>query len=93
VSNSTPRYVVDSCGLIAYLRGEKGAEKMALLLLQGAEGDAALSMHAVNLGEVYYDSIRVEGEGTADELLDSIEACPSTSCGASTRAWSSARAC
>lgn len=33
-------------------------------------------MHAVNVGEVYYDSLRVAGSQTADEILNDIGALP-----------------
>jgi len=49
---------------------------MTALLERAAENHAILSMHAIDLGEVYYDCIRVDGERIADEMLDAIEALP-----------------
>ena len=47
--------VFDACAVIAMLRGEKGAELVVSLL---GEPDNRCWIHAVNLCEVYYDSIR-----------------------------------
>ena len=62
-------YALDACALIAYLRNEIGGEKLRELFKQ--QGTRIL-MHSVNLGEVYYDSLRVVGTAQAQELLDEI---------------------
>jgi predicted nucleic acid-binding protein len=56
--------VLDACVLIAYLRGEPGSELVAEHLIAGN-----CFAHAVNLCEVYYDCIRVDGEDKADALI------------------------
>ncbi len=52
-------YVIDACALIAYLRDETGGDKLKALL---KEKDKTFFMHSINLGEVYYDSLRVSGK-------------------------------
>lgn len=62
-------YVLDACALIAYLRNENGGEKLRQLFKQP---DTRFFMHALNRGEVYYDSLRVVGADQAQKLLDDI---------------------
>ena len=71
----TNNYVIDACALIAYLRGEEGGDKLRELLKQPA---VRFFMHAVNLGEVYYDSLRYVGLSKAKEMLDEVLQLPLT---------------
>jgi predicted nucleic acid-binding protein len=52
------RYVLDSYALIAYSRGEKGAETVAEIIDDGLNKRAELFMCVVNWGEVYYITLR-----------------------------------
>ena len=45
-------YILDACAMIAFLRGEAGAEVVAEILRD--PGDQCFA-HAINLCEVYYD--------------------------------------
>ncbi len=57
--------VLDACAMIAFLRGEEGAETVTSLLL-----NENCMAHAVNLCEVYYDCLlRGDNESTARELI------------------------
>ena len=58
-------HALDACALIAYFRGEEGSERLASLVEDEAR---SLVIHAVNLGEVYYDFLRAAGEAKAREL-------------------------
>lgn len=66
-------YVLDACALIAYLRDEEGGDKLRRML---KEPDKRFLMHAVNVGEVYYDSLRVSGQEKAQELFDDLARLP-----------------
>ncbi|MGB9775745.1 MAG: PIN domain-containing protein [Anaerolineae bacterium] len=46
------RYVLDTFALLAYLRGEPGAERVRELLLSARAGESRLSVCLVNYGEV-----------------------------------------
>ena len=50
--------VLDACAMIAYLRGEPGWDTVAGIF---ADPDTQTYAHAVNLCEVYYDTLRVQG--------------------------------
>lgn len=52
------KYVFDSFALIAYSRGEKGAEKVAEIIDDGLNERAELYLCVVNWGEVYYITLR-----------------------------------
>jgi len=54
--------VLDACAMIAYLRGEPGAEIVEALLLDKSNQCLA---HVVNLCEVYYDFLRAKDEASA----------------------------
>lgn len=58
--------VLDSSATIAYLRGEPGKELVAAALLDDKN---SCRMHAVNLCEVFYDTLRASGEAVAENVL------------------------
>jgi len=58
--------VFDSSATIAYLRGEPGKDRVAAALL---DDDNSCRMHAVNLCEVFYDTLRASGEAVAENVL------------------------
>jgi PIN domain nuclease of toxin-antitoxin system len=62
-------FVLDSCAIIAYLRGEIGADYVENLIL-----DEKCMVHTVNLCEVYYDCLfREEANDSADEFVERLE--------------------
>ena len=62
-------FVFDACGLITFLRNEQGAEKVMQLF---AEDENTFLMHAITLGEVYYDTLRVSKD-KALELFNTVK--------------------
>ncbi len=68
-------YVIDACGLIAYLRGEEGGDKLRELF---RDDNSRFFIHSVNLGEVYYDTLRFSGQEKAQELFEDISELPVT---------------
>jgi PIN domain nuclease of toxin-antitoxin system len=62
-------FVLDASALIAYLRGEPGAEIVESLLL----ADLNSMAHAVNLCEVYYDFFRAKDEEAARSAIRDLE--------------------
>ncbi len=67
------RYVVDACALIAYLRAEPGGDKLREWM---QETDRCFFMHAINLGEVYYDTLRSMGQAKATALFSDLADLP-----------------
>ena len=59
-------FVLDACAMIAFLRGERGAEVVTDLLNDSA---ARCLAHAINVCEVYYDFIRAADERTATSAI------------------------
>lgn len=62
-------YILDASAIIAYLRGELGADAVSAVLVQPAHVCLA---HAMNLCEVYYDSYRANGETAARNAMRDI---------------------
>jgi predicted nucleic acid-binding protein len=59
-------YVLDACAMIAFLKGEAGADVVENALL---DANSRCVAHAINLCEVYYDFHRAGGESAADGAL------------------------
>lgn len=69
-------YVLDSYALLAHLEGGDGGEKVAEILKKAQTGKHALYMSVINLGEVYYITMRERGADKAEEVLVLIEQLP-----------------
>ena len=62
-------YVLDACALLAFLKNEDGA----LMVREALEAESNTCLiHAVNLCEVYYDSLRCYGNDATEKLLDNL---------------------
>ncbi|MDR1471339.1 MAG: PIN domain-containing protein [Synergistaceae bacterium] len=70
--NSTPKYILDACALIAYLNDEPGADIVSSFLEKMENCFASLLLHKINLLEVYYGYYRERGKYLADEMLEDI---------------------
>lgn len=73
MANEVETYILDACALIAYLRKEEGCDKLRVLL---KDSNNRFFIHAVNLGEVYYNSLRVSGKEKAKTLFEDIRKLP-----------------
>jgi len=69
-------YVLDAFALLAYLRGEPGAERVRDLLLRARSGEARLYLCLVNYGEVLYISERQGGRPAAEEAIRIVDHLP-----------------
>jgi len=70
------RYVLDACALLAMLRNEPGADKVAAAINAANNGEAEIIMNKVNLLEVYYDLYRSLGKEKADLISSEIKKRP-----------------
>ena len=61
--------VLDSWSVIAYLEGERAAEKVANLIADAQEKGGRLLMSVVNLGEVWYIIARATSAREADHAI------------------------
>jgi predicted nucleic acid-binding protein len=73
VADEVTTYVIDACALIAYLRKEEGSDKLRVLF---KDSNNRFFIHSVNVGEVYYDSLRISGKEKARELFGDIARLP-----------------
>jgi predicted nucleic acid-binding protein len=72
------RFVLDSYALIGYLENEPFADRIEKYLKQAKKAEAALYLHAIHLGEVYYITLREQGKNLADLAYARIKAFPLT---------------
>lgn len=71
-------FVLDSYALIGYLEGEPFADWLQELLLSARDGKCRLYLHVIQLGEVYYITLREQGKQTADLAYARIKNFPLT---------------
>ncbi len=71
-----PRLVLDSFAVLAFYRAERGGSAVRDLLRQARHGEADLAMSVINLGEVFYRTIREHGIQLAQEMLADFEEYP-----------------
>ena len=66
------KFVLDACALISLLNKEQGYEKIRNLMIGAELGEVSVYMNSVNLLEVYYDRIKVNGADVADAFLETV---------------------
>lgn len=69
-------YILDSFALLAYFRNETGAIEVEDLLTGASEGKLILVMTTINLGEVYYMTVRKDGKNSAEKVWEAISKFP-----------------
>ena len=69
-------FVLDSYALIGYLENESFSDQIQHALTQAKNGEFRLYFHAIHLGEVYYITLREQGQGLADLAYSRIKALP-----------------
>lgn len=72
------RYVIDSYALIGYLENEPFAGRIEKYLKLARKAEVSLYLHAIHLGEVYYITLREQGQISADLAYARIKAFPLT---------------
>ena len=71
-------YILDACALIAYFKKEPGFKFMLQFLHKANDKKISLSMHRLNLLEVYYGFYRDDGRENAEAVLNDSFALPIT---------------
>ena len=70
--------VLDSFAIIGYLENETFSSRVETILTQAREGNNLIYLHAIHLGEVYYITLREQGQDLADLAYARIRAFPLT---------------
>ena len=68
--------VLDSYAVIGYLENESFSGQIQELLTNAKKGDPWLYFHAIHFGEVYYITLREQGQTLADLAYSRIKALP-----------------
>ena len=69
-------FVLDSFALIGYLENEPFSARVEKLLKQARQGENRIYLHALHLWEVYYITLREQGQKSADLAYARIKAFP-----------------
>ena len=69
-------FVFDSYALIGYLENESFSNQIEEILNKARKGDSRLYLHVIHLGEVYYITLREQGQDLADLAFSRIKAFP-----------------
>ncbi len=69
-------YVLDSYALLAHFEDEAGGEQVRKILKAAQAGKTKLFLSVINLGEVYYNTLRERGREQADEVWFIAEQLP-----------------
>ncbi len=69
-------FVFDSYALIGYLENESFSDQIQHALTKAKNGASRLYFHAIHLGEVYYITLREQGQSLADLAYSRIKALP-----------------
>ena len=72
------RYVLDASALMALLKNEAGGGAVSELIYAAYKGEAWISMHKLNLLEVYYDVYRFRGRELAEKIVAEVNNGPVT---------------
>jgi uncharacterized protein len=69
-------YVIDSYAMIALFENEPGAEIVADVLNALMKRQAKAFMSVINWGEIYYNTMRVQGIKKAEEVISQFKKYP-----------------
>lgn len=72
----TPNYVLDSFALVAYFQAEPGGEIVSRLLERAQRSEISLYLSIMNMGEVFYITLRELGNDIAESLINDIHNLP-----------------
>ena len=69
-------YILDSYALIAHFEDEAGGEEVRKILRAASAGKTELFLSVINLGELYYSTVRERSWEKAEEVLFLVEQLP-----------------
>ena len=70
------RFVIDSYAMMAYFENEPGADIVAAILKDLFNKKTRGYMSIINWGEIYYNTLRVQGEAMAEAVLSQLARYP-----------------
>jgi len=69
-------YLFDAFPLLCWLQEEPGYKMVDDLLTEAEEGKTSISIHIINLGEVFYRICRLIGKKQGEEIFGKIQLLP-----------------
>ena len=70
------RFVIDSYAMMAYFENEPGTDIVAAILKDLFNKKTRGYMSIINWGEIYYNTLRVQGEAMAEAVLSQLARYP-----------------
>lgn len=70
------KFVLDSYAMIGYLENEAFSDRVQDLLFEARNGIATLYFHMIHFGEVYYITLREQGQALADLAYSRVKGLP-----------------
>lgn len=70
------KYVVDSFAMIAFFENEPGADLVEEVLQSLLDRKAKAFMSVINWGEIYYNTMRVQGLEEAERIITQLDNYP-----------------
>lgn len=70
------KFVLDSYAVIGYLENEAFSDRVQDLLFEAKKGIATLFFHMIQFGEVYYVTLREQGQALADLAYSRVKGLP-----------------
>jgi len=67
------KYVLDTCAVVALFKKEDGADIVENIFVDAMQGRCSISMHRLNLLEVFYNYLRSDGIEIANKRVAAIE--------------------
>jgi len=75
-ADELPQYVLDTSALLAYIEDEEGADLIEDLLEQAEQDQLLLLVSFITFTEIFYLSLREQGEMVARERLELLDQLP-----------------
>jgi len=69
-------YVMDSFALLAFFKKEKNWKKVEDLLIKAHEEKVSLFISIINYGEIYYATLRSDGEEMKNQIMAALDGLP-----------------
>lgn len=71
-------FVLDTSALLTFLYDEPGRDRVDAILLRAVDGEAAVRLHRIHMGEAYYILYGKGGEETAETMVEDVQQLPIT---------------
>ena len=65
--------VLDSWAMMAFFENESAAEQVEKIIIEAHQNDVPLSMSVVNVGELWYNTVRGHSQADAERVVQELD--------------------